>query len=295
MIFTGPGRHRRRTSAEKAVAVAGVTGVGLAMPLLTAAAAHAAPVSVWDKVAQCESGGNWRINTGNGFYGGLQFTARTWKGFGGARYAAYAHQASKTEQIAVAEKVLASQGPGAWPVCSKRAGLTRGGGSATTATTAPAAAPATATRSGGAPVFSGRGGWDAGSSVYWYQKDGGWYWTAHRDIFERHVPPAPAEPARTEPAETEPAEIEPAGTGSEERSGDGSGDAADGGAGHAPQAVPVPAIGREAYTVQPGDCLSGIVATRGLTGGWERLYASNRPVVGEDPDLILPGQLLQLD
>ncbi|GJF34715.1 hypothetical protein KNE206_74150 [Kitasatospora sp. NE20-6] len=287
MIFTGPGRHRRRTSAEKAVAVAGVTGVGLAMPLLTAAAAHAAPVSVWDKVAQCESGGNWRINTGNGFYGGLQFTARTWKGFGGARYAAYAHQASKTEQIAVAEKVLASQGPGAWPVCSKRAGLTRGGGSAAPA---PAAAPAAATRSGGAPVFPGHGGWDAGGSVYWYQKDGGWYWTAHRDIFERHVPPASAEPA-----DTEPAPAEPAGTGSGEAAGEGADEGADGGAGRTLQAVPVPAIGREAYTVQPGDCLSGIAAARGLAGGWEQLYASNRPVVGEDPDLIVPGQLLQLD
>ncbi|MFI6152081.1 transglycosylase family protein [Kitasatospora sp. NPDC051170] len=127
MLLVGSGRHRRRTQTEKVIAVAGVAGVGLALPLLTATGASAAPASTWDAVAQCESGGNWSINTGNGFYGGLQFTPSTWKAYGGTAFAAQANQASKGQQIAIAEKVLASQGPGAWPVCSQKAGLSKGG------------------------------------------------------------------------------------------------------------------------------------------------------------------------
>ncbi|MBM7459757.1 hypothetical protein JOE26_002432 [Rhodococcus coprophilus] len=70
----------------------------------------------WDAVAQCESGGNWAINTGNGYYGGLQFSQSTWEAYGGT---GYAHNASRDEQIRVAENVLAGQGPGAWPVCGQ--------------------------------------------------------------------------------------------------------------------------------------------------------------------------------
>jgi len=123
-----------------------VVGIGVAAAAALAAAgiatasdAHAASVSTWDRVAACESGGNWAINTGNGFYGGLQFTHSTWIAYGGGAYASNANLASKSAQITVAEKVLASQGPGAWPVCSVRAGLTRGGGSPVVAP--PAAAP----------------------------------------------------------------------------------------------------------------------------------------------------------
>jgi len=86
--------------------------------------------SVWDRVAACESGGRWAVNTGNGYYGGVQFSASTWNEFGGARYAATANRASKGAQIATARRVLVVQGPGAWPVCSKRAGLTRANGRA---------------------------------------------------------------------------------------------------------------------------------------------------------------------
>jgi nucleoid-associated protein YgaU len=84
----------------------------------------AAPASTWDRVAACESGGNWHISTGNGYYGGLQFTLGTWHANGGSGNPA---DASRSEQIRVAENVLASQGPGAWPVCGPRAGLSRGG------------------------------------------------------------------------------------------------------------------------------------------------------------------------
>jgi LysM repeat protein len=99
-----------------------------AAPQVSSASTHSSPAvyasgsSIWDKIAACESGGNWAINTGNGFYGGLQFTQSTWAAYGGTAYAARADLASRSAQIAVAQKVQASQGWGAWPVCSYQAG-----------------------------------------------------------------------------------------------------------------------------------------------------------------------------
>jgi LysM repeat protein len=88
------------------------------------AAASPAPASAsgvnWSAIAACESGGNWSISTGNGFYGGLQFTEQTWLGYGGGQYASSANLATPGQQIAVAQRVLAGQGIGAWPVCGAR-------------------------------------------------------------------------------------------------------------------------------------------------------------------------------
>ncbi|MFF5519705.1 transglycosylase family protein [Streptomyces coeruleorubidus] len=119
MLFSGKGTHRRPSKASRVIAIAGVTGAAVAAPLMAAGNASAATASEWDAVAQCESGGNWSINTGNGYYGGLQFSASTWSGYGGTKYASTADQATKDQQIEIAEKVLASQGKGAWPVCGK--------------------------------------------------------------------------------------------------------------------------------------------------------------------------------
>jgi LysM repeat protein len=119
MLFSGKGKHRRPSKATRAIAIAGVTGAAVAAPLMAAGNASAATASEWDTVAQCESGGNWSINTGNGYYGGLQFSASTWAGYGGTQYASTADQATKAQQIEIAEKVLAGQGKGAWPVCGK--------------------------------------------------------------------------------------------------------------------------------------------------------------------------------
>ncbi|WP_077796454.1 transglycosylase family protein [Streptomyces sp. JHA26] len=125
------GRHRRyqpnRINRASLTVTAG--GAGIALPLMGAGTAHAADADTWDKVAACESSGDWGINTGNGYYGGLQFTQSTWEAFGGTAYAPRADLATRDQQMAVAEKVLDGQGPGAWPVCSARAGLSRGGGS----------------------------------------------------------------------------------------------------------------------------------------------------------------------
>ncbi|MGW3725808.1 LysM peptidoglycan-binding domain-containing protein [Streptomyces sp. F001] len=118
MLFSSKGKHRRPSKAARAIAVVGVTGAAaVAAPLMAAGSASAATASEWDAVAQCESGGNWSINTGNGYYGGLQFSASTWAAYGGTQYAATADQATKAQQIQIAEKVLAGQGKGAWPHC----------------------------------------------------------------------------------------------------------------------------------------------------------------------------------
>lgn len=134
------GQHRKPSSTSRTLARTAVAGVVIGAPIVAIApAASAAPDATWDKVAQCESGGNWSINTGNGYSGGLQFAPSTWKAYGGTTYAPAAHQASRAQQIAVAERVLAGQGWGAWPVCSRKAGAT---GQAATQRSAPAAQPA---------------------------------------------------------------------------------------------------------------------------------------------------------
>jgi nucleoid-associated protein YgaU len=134
MLFSGKGKHRRPSKATRAIAVTGVVGAAVAAPLMAAGNASAATASEWDAVAQCESGGNWSINTGNGYYGGLQFSASTWAAYGGTAYAASADQATKAQQIEIAEKVLAGQGKGAWPVCGTGLSSTpySGGGSTQT-------------------------------------------------------------------------------------------------------------------------------------------------------------------
>jgi len=92
-------------------------------PVVAAGPADAASKRTWDRLARCESGGRWHINTHNGYYGGLQFSASTWRAFGGRRLAHNAHRATKREQIRVAERVRRHQGWGAWPSCSRRIGV----------------------------------------------------------------------------------------------------------------------------------------------------------------------------
>jgi hypothetical protein len=114
------GRHRKPTSSSVSVAKIAVTGAVIGGGTLAfAAQAQAAPDNEWDQVARCESGGNWGINTGNGYQGGLQFSPGTWSAHGGGQYAPAANMASKDQQIAIAEHVLATQGRGAWPVCGR--------------------------------------------------------------------------------------------------------------------------------------------------------------------------------
>ena len=121
-------KHARTSQVRKHARLAlGLTAAGVAgtAALLGPASAAQASSVNWDAIAQCESGGNWSISTGNGFYGGLQFTKGTWRAYGGTKYASTANKASRSEQIAIAEKVLRGQGIGAWPVCGKKGGSSK--------------------------------------------------------------------------------------------------------------------------------------------------------------------------
>jgi hypothetical protein len=216
------GAHRR-VEPSKVAAVAVTVGVAAAGPFAGIALADDGGTN-WDAVAACESGGNWHTNTGNGYHGGLQFTPSTWRANGGH---GSAENASREEQIRVAENVQRSQGMGAWPVCGRHA-------------------------------------------------HGGWRPMVHRYGPARHAAPVPLV-KRQPPA--------PA-------------------AHHSPppqEADVVPLAARtdepaNRYTVQPGDTLWGIARTchvenTGTTPAWRRISDANRL---DNPDIIYPGQVLQL-
>ncbi|MCX4810005.1 LysM peptidoglycan-binding domain-containing protein [Streptomyces sp. NBC_01239] len=212
-----------------------LAGAALLAPLgLLAASGNAAAADsgVWDRIAQCESGGNWHINTGNGYYGGLQFSAGTWRAYGGSAYAATADQASKSAQITVAGKVQRAQGWGAWPVCSVRAGA-----------------------SGSAP---------AGSSGTVSEKS-----TRTKKSTTESTSESTTKKSTKKATPSKPAKTPARGTNNASR-GTSRGD----------------------YTVREGDTLSGIAAQHGTT--WRKVYAANKAVIGGDPDLIVPGQQLDL-
>ncbi len=146
------GKHRKQHAATRTIARVVVAGVAVGVPLgIAAAPAQASPN--WDAIAQCESGGNWGISTGNGYYGGLQFNPGTWRANGGSGNPA---SASREEQIRVAENVLKTQGIGAWPVCGKRSGGAAAPAKAKAKATKPAPKKVTpkATPKPAAPVLS---------------------------------------------------------------------------------------------------------------------------------------------
>jgi hypothetical protein len=113
------------TRTSRLLARIGIAATAVTIPLALVAPAQAGPArqDPWDRVAQCESGGNWSANTGNGYYGGLQFSSGTWRSYGGGTYGGTANQATRSQQIAIAEKVLRAQGWKAWPTCSKKVGI----------------------------------------------------------------------------------------------------------------------------------------------------------------------------
>ncbi|MFJ6571996.1 transglycosylase family protein [Streptomyces sp. NPDC091292] len=322
-MLSGNGRHRRPRQVPALVVAAGVTGSALAIPLLGATGASAADGAAWDRLAECESGGSWSADPGNGYFGGLQFSQETWEDFGGLAYAPRADQASRSQQIAVAERVLAVQGPDAWVSCAPIAGLTKGGASADVDTgTAPSGTPS---------KVPGKSSGSSGSSQT----------NNSSDATKKPVPSTspdsspttdPSSPAgdatssegknqdstgktdksadsTTDLAKSDENEAS-SGSGS---SGDSSatgrhrGDSADEGAGDAADSRTDDSAGRHAsrgdgergaadgtYTVRPGDSLWGIADSHDLKGGWTALYDGNKATVGADPDLILPGQSLDL-
>jgi resuscitation-promoting factor RpfA len=130
-MLSGNGRHRRPRQAPALIVAAGVTGSAIAIPLLAASGASAADSgSAWDKVAQCETDGAWSQDNGNGRYGGLQLTQDDWDQYGGLDYATRPDLASRNQQIAVAQKILADQGVGAFHTCGLTSGLSKASDSA---------------------------------------------------------------------------------------------------------------------------------------------------------------------
>lgn len=223
------------TAARRGVTLAAVSiaGVALSASAANAAVPASAPASTWDSLAQCESGGNWGINTGNGYAGGLQFSPSTWAAYGGAGSAA---NASREQQIAVAEKVQAGQGWGAWPACAAKLGLSGGAiaPQSTPKSLAPAAVPAPAK----APA--------------------------------RAAAPKAAAPKAAAPKAAAPKV-----------------------AATAPRHVAAVALSGQTYTIQSGDTLSKVAEQLNIAGGWQLLADANASTIS-NPDLVFPGQVLQL-
>ncbi|MCX5391137.1 transglycosylase family protein [Streptomyces sp. NBC_00094] len=370
---SGNGRHRRPRQAPAIVVAAGVTGSAMALPLLATGSASAADSATWDRVAECESGGQWSANFGNGMYGGLQFTQDSWERNGGLAYAPSPDLASRAQQIAVADRALAA-GSTDWATCAPIAGL-RNDGKATgvdpgpaTATKAPTGPVAESNRTAGVPVTpeevsaAARAAESAvttaptGSAASPGTVGSVGSGQASKDPAATVVPVTPATPVSptapvvpvtpgtpsdpgsttspTTPA-TPDASLTPGTPGTS--TGDTS-SATPGTGKHRGEAAPdetgatgatgtSPESGRHAseadksaessatastpdgvtnagatdsqdasgaYTVRPGDNLSEIAQENELPGGWNALYDANRGTVGADPNLIVPGQSLDL-
>ncbi|AKZ56198.1 Secreted protein [Streptomyces ambofaciens ATCC 23877] len=153
-MLSGNGRHRRPRQAPALVVAAGVTGSAIAIPLLGATGAHAADGANWDRVAECETGGAWSQNSGNGYYGGLQLSQDVWEQYGGLDYAPSADQASRSQQIRIAERLHADQGITAWPTCALLAGLGNDSGTSAGGTGSAGEGSSQAPDGSGAPTAS---------------------------------------------------------------------------------------------------------------------------------------------
>ena len=242
----------RRTAA--ALAIGGVAAATMSMP-----AANAVDGATWDALAQCESGGNWSINTGNGFYGGLQFTQQSWNGVGMSGSPA---TATRAQQIEAGERLLAIQGWGAWPACSAKLGLYG--------------------KTGAAPTYT------EPTTTVAAQSQTQQTYTAPAAQAAPVAPAAQAAPAAVEaPAAAPVAQAAPA--------AEAPAAAPVAPAAEAPAAAPVaaPKAATGTYTVVPGDSLSLIAAKLGVAGGYQAIAAANTDII-YNVDLIFPGQVLTI-
>ncbi|MFE3328236.1 transglycosylase family protein [Streptomyces sp. NPDC059176] len=313
-MLSGNGRHRRPRQAPALVVAAGVTGSAIAIPLLGAGAASAADSATWDRVADCESGGEWSADFGNGYYGGLQLTQETWEVYGGTAYAPRPDLASRAQQIAVAEMVLAAQGPSAWSNCAVITGL---GSSASMAGSGSASAAQGAAESpsfGDGADEAPETGADASSPSSAPSGSGASAESSQKPASPSSAPSAAGGSASDSDgvsdaddeggpgvdsgagAAAEGGAGKHRGTPAEEDEAVNSGNERDSGRHASRDDVPTrDAVTTEGeYTVRPGDSLSNIADAHHVPGGWSALYSANEEVVGADPDLILPGQSLDL-
>ena len=242
----------RRTAA--ALAIGGVAAATMSMP-----AANAVDGATWDALAQCESGGNWSINTGNGFYGGLQFTQQSWNGVGMSGSPA---TATRAQQIEAGERLLAIQGWGAWPACSAKLGLYG--------------------KTGAAPTYT------EPTTTVAAQSQTQQTYTAPAAQVAPAAPAAQAAPAAVEAPAAPAAQAAPAAV-------EAPAAAPAAPAVEAPAAAPVaaPKAAAGTYTVVPGDSLSLIAAKLGVAGGYQAIAAANTDII-YNVDLIFPGQVLTI-
>ncbi|GAB2937628.1 transglycosylase family protein [Streptomyces heilongjiangensis] len=333
-MLSGNGRHRRPRQAPALLVAAGVTGSAIAIPFLGAAGASAASGTTWDQVAECESGGSWSADTGNGRYGGLQISQADWENHGGLAYATSPDQASRSQQIAVAERILDDQGVGAWSTCGLLHNLD--GDSAPADVNTGVAGDSSS--SGDVPDSSGSSGnstKSSGSSVSSDSGDSSGSSDSSSRVAEGSTRADTGTGGSSQPSDSDRAggSRESGGSADAEAQGDGSDNSAsddtasssgdaDAGTGRhrgasAEEGVHTDAAdsrddassGRHAsrdgdgsreavdgsYTVRPGDSLTAIADSLEVGGGWRELYAENEGTVGTDPDLILPGQTLEVD
>lgn len=266
---------QRRALVIGATVAASMAMGGLSSP------ADAGTDAEWDRLAMCESSGRWDINTGNGYYGGLQFAKSSWDWVGGERYAAYPHQATREQQIAIAERLLDRQHiSNAWPACSRKLGLTHAelqSGSATppggtTTTSTPASTPTPTVKAAAtAGTHTVRSGDTLSRIANQYDVSGGWsaVWNANRDkVANPNV--IRVGQVLTIPGGTTTAAPAPA-----------------------PAPAPTPSAQGGSHTVRSGDTLTSIARANGVSGGWSALYEANRATVS-NPNLIFVGQVLQL-
>lgn len=242
----------RRTAA--ALAIGGAVAATMSMP-----AANAVDGATWDALAQCESGGNWSINTGNGFYGGLQFTQQSWNGVGMSGSPA---TATRAQQIEAGERLLAIQGWGAWPACSAKLGLYG--------------------KTGAAPTYT------EPTTTVAAQSQTQQTYTAPAAQVAPAAPAAQAAPAAVEAPAAPAAQAAPAAV--EAPAAAPAAPAVEAPA-EAPVAAPKAAAGT--YTVVPGDSLSLIAAKLGVAGGYQAIAAANTDII-YNVDLIFPGQVLTI-
>ncbi|MFJ1974986.1 transglycosylase family protein [Streptomyces sp. NPDC087903] len=328
-MLSGNGRHRRPRQAPALLVAAGVTGSAIAIPLLGATGASAATGTTWDHVAECESGGSWSENAGNGYYGGLQVSQDNWEKYGGLEYASSADEASRSQQIAVAEKMLDDQGIAAWPTCGLLAGLSKDSDSAdidtglgtgspdssdssgssglsdssesSSSSSSPSASPTPSGASASAGAGKDKKDKSATSDTS-SDADKGDDSGTEKDASGSSASSSPRVAKQDEADNLEQSVgtsslVDTGALGSgRHRGGSATEDAASDATSSAGRHVagegdasPV-----DSYTVRLGDTLASIADSLGLDGGWRALYDANRDAIGIDPSSIAPGQTLRV-